>query len=285
MEYNQEVSEFEHFFLDRRISEDTMKPTMVSVACANIRAALRQLGYEIEDGNQYDEKLKKIVFDFQTDNNHSSKDGFFGPGTRKLLIQKLIKKFGTTIFKRIMKKDLLILFLGANPSSTSRLKLDKEIKTIQTNLKLAKKREHLELKQEWAVTTDSLMQAILDESPNIVHFSGHGQQKGILLQDEIGQPKLITTEAITSLFKLFKDSVTCVVLNACYSKTQAQAIKLHIPYVIGMKSGIPDKAAIAFSTGFYKAIGAGRDIPFAFNLGVAAIKLEGISGANIPVLL
>lgn len=176
-------------------------------------------------------------------------------------------------------------FLTANPSDTSRLRLDEEVKRIQVNLKLAKERDNLELKQEWAVTTDTLMQAILDESPTIVHFSGHGQQNGVILQDEIGEAKIVTTEALESLFKLFKDSIKCVVLNSCYSEHQAKIIKLHIPYVIGMKSGFPDKAAISFSTGFYKAIGAGRDISFAFELGVAAIKLEGVSGNDIPILL
>ncbi len=169
-----------------------------------------------------------------------------------------MKKEMGTIVK--MPSEINILFLGANPSSTSRLKLDEEVRKIQTNLNLAKERDNLELKQEWAVTTDTLMQAILDESPTIVHFSGHGQQEGILIQNEIGEPRTITTEAVSNLFKLFKDTVLCVVLNSCYSEHQAQAIKLHIPYVVGMKSGIPDQAAISFSTGFYKAIGAGRDV-------------------------
>lgn len=178
-----------------------------------------------------------------------------------------------------------VLFLGTNPITTLRLKLDEEVKKIQMNLKLAKERDNIELRQEWAVTVDTLIQAILDESPDIVHFSGHGQQEGIILQDEIGEPKTINAKALADLFKLFKDSVQCIVLNSCYSEVQAKAIKLHIPYVIGMKAGISDKASIAFSTGFYKAIGAGRDIPFAFELGITAIKLEGVSDDDIPVLL
>ena len=123
-----------------------------------------------------------------------------------------------------------------------------------------------------------------DENPTIVHFSGHGHQEGIMLQDEIGEPKIVTSDALTSLFKLFKDTIKCVVLNSCYSELQAQAIKSYIPHVIGMKSGIPDRAAIAFSVGFYKAIGARRDIPFAFELGVTAIKLDGIPDDDIPIL-
>ncbi|MCP4105093.1 MAG: CHAT domain-containing protein [Desulfobacteraceae bacterium] len=205
--------------------------------------------------------------------------------------RQIVKEFSKNTSEQEQEKVFIaptkikILFLASNPTNTARLQLDEELKAINTNLKLAKERDNLEMKQEWAITTDTLMQAILDETPTIVHFSGHGEQEGIFLHNEIGKKKLVTTEALSNLFKLFKDTVKCVVLNSCYSGQQAQAIKLHIPYVIGMKAGIPDKAASSFSIGFYKAIGAGREIPFAFELGKTAIQLEGVSGDDIPVLL
>lgn len=143
----------------------------------------------------------------------------------------------------------------------------------------------IDFKKLMVVTTDTLVQAILDESPHIVHFSGHGRRGGIVLQDEAGRPRPVSEDALSNLFELFKDCVDCVVLNACFSEVQARAIKLYIPYVIGVNSKIPDEAAIAFSTGFYKAIGAGKDIPFAFELGVVAIKLEGISTGDLPIMV
>ena len=76
-----------------------------------------------------------------------------------------------------------------------------------------------------------------------------------------------------------------MVLNACYSAEQAEAIAQHIPFVVGMQSSMPDDAAIAFSLGFYRAIGAGRDIEFAFKLGINAIALDRISGDDLPKLL
>ena len=158
-----------------------------------------------------------------------------------------------------------ILFLGAN-SSRSPLDLEFELKRIDDNLKLGRERDNLVLKQEWAVTIDSLMQAMLDQSPTIVHFAGHGEQSGIILRDEVGEPRLVSADALSNLFRLFKDTVRCVVLNACYSEPQARAIRQHIPYVIGMRAEILDSAAAAFSTGFYKAIAAGRDVPFAFDM-------------------
>ena len=88
-----------------------------------------------------------------------------------------------------------------------------------------------------------------------------------------------------NLFSLFADQIDCVVLNGCYSETQAAAITEHIPYVIGMKDAIGDRAAISFSVGFYDALGAGRDVEFAYRLGCAAIRLEGIAEHLTPVLL
>jgi uncharacterized protein YjbI with pentapeptide repeats len=177
-----------------------------------------------------------------------------------------------------------ILFLGAN-SWRSPLDLEVEVKKIKDNLKLGREREGLVFEQEGAVTIDSLMQAMLDHSPTIVHFAGHGEQSGIILRDEVGEPRAVSAEALSNLFRLFKDTVRCVVLNACYSEPQARAIRRHIPYVIGMRAEIMDCAAAAFSAGFYKAIAAGRDVPFAFDMGEARIKLEGVEGANIPILL
>jgi hypothetical protein len=97
---------------------------------------------------------------------------------------------------------------------------------------------------------------------------------------------VVSTDALSSLFKLFKDTVRCVVLNSCYSEHQARVIRRHIPYVIGIQSSIPGPAAVAFSLGFYKALGAGKDIPFAFEMGKASIQLEeGDSSESMLVLL
>jgi hypothetical protein len=86
------------------------------------------------------------------------------------------------------------------------------------------------------------------------------------------------------LFKLVTDHVNCVVLNACYSDIQAEAIVEHIPFVIGMKRAIGDEAAIAFAVGFYKALGANRSIEEAYEFGCVEIQLQGIPEESTPVL-
>lgn len=177
-----------------------------------------------------------------------------------------------------------ILFLGAN-STRAPLDLEREVSRIQQDLRMARERDALEFRLVGAVTIDTLMQAMLDESPTIVHFAGHGETGGIVLRDELGNPRLVTGDALASVFALFRDTVRCVVLNACWSEAQAHAIRRHVPHVIGNRGKIQDAAALAFSAGFYKAIGAGRDVPFAFEAGKARVHMEGCGGEDRLVLL
>ena len=76
-----------------------------------------------------------------------------------------------------------------------------------------------------------------------------------------------------------------MVLNGCYSEVQAKAISQHIPYVIGMKQSVGDRAAIEFAVGFYDALGDGRSVEFAFNLGKVAMELGSIGYEEAPIIL
>src|SRR5438067_1452690 len=127
-----------------------------------------------------------------------------------------------------------ILILTANPKNTDRLRLDEEVREIDEGLRRARQRDRFKLEQKWAVRPDDFRRAMLDHEPNIVHFSGHGAgQQGIVLEDNRGQPKPVSAKALQGLFQLFPN-VECVLLNACYSEIQANAIAASVRYVIGM---------------------------------------------------
>jgi len=184
-------------------------------------------------------------------------------------------------------KPTSILFLAADPTDASRLRLGEEFREIQEKLKLAQQREHfkLELPQLSARPAD-IAQALLDTQPQIVHFSGHGASTGSLyFENQTGQIQPVQPHALAALFEQFSSQVNCVLLNACYSETQAKAIAEHIEYVIGMNQAIGDKAAIAFAIGFYQALGAGRAIEDAYKLGCVQIRLQSISEHLTPVLI
>ncbi|MEM6398790.1 MAG: CHAT domain-containing protein [Cyanobacteria bacterium P01_D01_bin.116] len=179
-----------------------------------------------------------------------------------------------------MKK---ILILASNPTDTSKLRLDEEVREIQNAHKQAKNREEIEIFSEWAIRVDDLRRALLYHKPNIVHFCGHGAgDDGLVLENQYGQQQFVGGESLAGLFKLFDSDVECVVLNACYSEVQAEAIHQHINCVIGMNKAIGDKAAIKFATGFYDALANGRNYQDSFDFGWNAIDLKSIPESQIP---
>lgn len=182
-----------------------------------------------------------------------------------------------------MNTKKTILILSANPKDTARLRLDEEIRGIKEGLRRSNHREDFTIQQREALKLPDLRRALLDENPQLVHFCGHANVEGLMLEDETGKAVLASPQALAGLFKQFP-GIECVLLNACYSEPQAQAICQHIPYVIGMSSAIHDKAALEFAIGFYDAIGAGRTIEDAFEFGCNAIELYKLPDTAVPIL-
>ena len=181
---------------------------------------------------------------------------------------------------------LPILFLAADPSDATRIRLGDEAREIQEKLQLSKMRDLFVFEQRWSVRPEDLTQALIDINPQVVHFSGHGTSTGaICLLDKLGKTHPIEPADLAALFELVADRVQCVVLNACYSKIQADAIANYIPFVIGMNQEIGDKAAIAFSVGFYQALGGGHSIEDAYKFGCVQIRLQNIPEHLVPDLV
>ncbi|MEO0397455.1 MAG: CHAT domain-containing protein [Cyanobacteria bacterium P01_A01_bin.137] len=168
-----------------------------------------------------------------------------------------------------------ILVLASNPKETSNLDLDREIREIREGLRQSPHRDQYNIEWRGAVRPVDLRRALLEVNPQIVHFCGHGNDdNGLVLEDDDGHALMISSDALSNLFAVFAQQVECIVLNACYSETQADALVQQINYVVGMSQEIPDEAAIAFSVGFYEAVGADRSIEDAHQLGCVAIQME-----------
>lgn len=179
-----------------------------------------------------------------------------------------------------------VLILSANPLDTPQLRLDEEVHEITAKIRDSRYRDSIDLVSRWAVRPEDLLQLLNEIRPQIVHFCGHGSSSGeLIVVDRAGAPKPISIEAIRSLFETMKDNIKIVILNACYSRTQAESIVNVIDCAIGMNTKIGDLAAITFAAAFYRAIGFGRSVQEAFNQGRTALLLEGISEENTPELL
>jgi hypothetical protein len=179
-----------------------------------------------------------------------------------------------------------VLFLSANPVATPKLQLDEEIRQIGIKLRAAEYRDAFDFVPRFAARPDDLLQALLEHKPEIVHFSGHGSAaQQLIFVDDQGNEKPVTKEALVHLFRTLKDNIRLVLLNACSTRPQAEAIAETIDCTIGMRKPIGDEAAIVFAASFYRALGFGRSVKEAFELGKAALLLESIPEDKTPELL
>jgi CHAT domain len=194
-----------------------------------------------------------------------------------------------------------ILFLAANPSGTDQLALDREARAIRVELERSGFRDRFELETRWAAEPLDLLRELRKLKPTIVHFSGHGggehdhrpgeephrdggEARGLFFQGPDGRAQVVTTEAFTETFGAAGASVRLVVLNACYSEAQAEALLAHIDCVVGMDGAIRDDVARSFAIGFYGGLGEGEPIAAAYRHGRAAISLEALPGGGRPQL-
>lgn len=160
-----------------------------------------------------------------------------------------------------------ILFLAANPTGMAPLQLDHECRAIDQALRSSNLRDRFVLEDHWAVRVSDLQELLLRHEPHIVHFSGHGTEENqIILLDDESQGHLVSADALAKLLGHFTQNLRCVVLNACFSETQAAKIAETVDCVIGIEDEINDVDAVNFAAAFYRSLGYGKSVKTAIEL-------------------
>lgn len=199
-----------------------------------------------------------------------------------------------------------LLFVSSNPSDTSRLDVDEEYRAIDEEN--ARQHRSLDLRPMLAARVEDLRKGILDHSPAIVHFAGHGQGKpgprdsgrardvdtpgestpdsnvsgvGLVVKALDGSSAVLPASAIGELFRLVRDQVRLVVLNACHTDTFADVVAPYVECIVGTGAAIGDAAAIEFARGFYAAIGRGYSVSYAVEWGRYELRSKKLSGAEL----
>jgi hypothetical protein len=178
---------------------------------------------------------------------------------------------------------MVILFLAGSPDTLHSLQLGHECAEIQRELKMAPYRDDFRFESRWPVGIDELMRHMNELDPTVIHFSGHGGGgAGIALQDEQGQRQLVSSRALSMMIDAAARNVRLVLLNACYTAPQAEALGRKIECVVGMDGAIEDDAARAFAIRFYGALGNRRSVANAVTQGVAALAAKHLGEEIIP---
>jgi hypothetical protein len=203
---------------------------------------------------------------------------------------KVKEKSGAGATASVRDDKATLLFWAANPLDTDELWLGREQSKIKERIREGEYRDAFNLESQFSVQVEDLSGSLLEYQPSIVHFAGHANDDLILLEDRDRQSQRVSNEAIANLFGVMKqsarvgDRLRCVVFNACYSSTLAEAVAEHVDCVVGTSTAIGDKAATSFAAGFYRGLAFGESVAVAFQLGCNEIDLVNLDEELTPQL-
>jgi hypothetical protein len=186
-----------------------------------------------------------------------------------------------------VRLPLRILVLIASPRGLAQLDIEKERENL--TLALHPLLDSGSVAVEWLehATWPTVQDRLLAEVWHIVHFIGHGdfdidREVGVLaLENDYGRLNRVPADSVVDLLREAQPMPRLIVLNACESSTSSQSdlfsgvaaalVRGGVSAVTAMQFEISDQAAIAFSRGFYTAIGHGRSVDEAVRSGRVAI--------------
>jgi hypothetical protein len=202
----------------------------------------------------------------------------------------------TIIVKRnvITRKELKrrnhvdVLYLMSNPTKKHALSLDKEVKAVKAEIARSRFRDNITLHQSEAANFKDVFNGLNDHAPSVVHFSGHGNTDGLVMDGgtvKRGKTNFITFDLLGKALKATDTPPAVIVLNACKSTGARKALLGSAKALVVMENSISDVAAVAFATQFYGAIASGQSLQTAFDQGCVAIELISWGEASTPALV
>jgi len=185
------------------------------------------------------------------------------------------------------RKHVDVLYLMANPIKKHILRVDQEIKAVNAEVRRSNFRDSITLHQSPAADYDDVLHGLNDHKPRIVHFSGHGNSRGIAMDGGGGKrvkTKFVSFDLLARALAATDTPVEVVVLNACDSASARTKLLSTAKAIIGMEDSVTDVAAIAFATKFYGAIASGQSLQSAYDQGCAAVAAVSLNEASTPAL-
>jgi serine phosphatase RsbU (regulator of sigma subunit) len=220
-----------------------------------------------------------------------------------------------------MEKMKVLLF-AANPRGTAPLDLPREFREIDEEVQRGEFRDAVELILVPGTRPVDLLRRLNENQPQVVHFSSHGNPDEIILEsgededeasssrgpslrsaderdmkkvrpDEVqsagsdpGKHQVVSKSALANVIRSCNEgNLRLVVLNACNTRSQAEALTEVADCVVSMNRTITDRAAIKFAASFYGALAFGRSVRRAFDQGIARLSAEGTTESETPELL
>jgi GTPase SAR1 family protein len=176
------------------------------------------------------------------------------------------------------EQSINVLFTAATPTDAGQLNtgLESRLKDV---IKEFDQEKRIKLEEEHGLGVDRFRRFLFTKDPHVIHFAGHGEREGLVLQDDN-----LDAEVLVGLVADL-DNTRLVVLNACYTLPLAQELAQYVPFVIGTQGPIPDSTATVFAHDFYVGLSAGRSVEKSFKFALNGIESKRLPGSDIPILV
>lgn len=196
-------------------------------------------------------------------------------------------------------KPLRVLYVTANPEAVETvtrhsdgsevrqgvwLRVDYEVRQVKEMLKKSKYRDLVAVEHLPAATTMDLLEGLNEHRPHVVHFSGHANSLGLLMENDAGTQEGDGLE-FTMLARLLgatDEPPRLVVLNACESLAGADDLLQTVPTVIAMSDSINDASAVVFAARFYSGVASTQSVSTALEQARVAMEVSALDGADLP---
>lgn len=171
--------------------------------------------------------------------------------------------------------ELRVLFITAEPADQVRPAILAQLQAIQE----AMHSDSVRFTREtiYKANRERIMNALQQFRPDIVHFLGHGDDDGLMIEGRDGTSAVVTLTWLVDVFSKYR-SARLVLLNACKSATIARSLvesqSTAIQQVIGWTDTVLDEVVGDFATSFYKRRGEGQSILEAFDHARLVVGLE-----------
>jgi hypothetical protein len=145
----------------------------------------------------------------------------------------------------------------------------------------------------FSATMANLINALLRDTPEIIHFSGHAGKNGLVFSDRNNELAILSNQSLDLVFQTVQKvygsagrSIELIFLNACHSEEQVKSVSKYCNYSIGMRDVIPDDEAIVFAVHFYEFLAnlSSPDIETCFRSALAVLNHTFKKDEEIPQL-
>ncbi|MFD8911405.1 effector-associated domain EAD1-containing protein [Streptomyces sp. NPDC059575] len=175
----------------------------------------------------------------------------------------------------VLPSAVRILCLLAEPAGTPRpLRLRAEYRTVQEAARTATGRT-VGVQLCAATRVRDVMPALLEHRPHVLHVAGHGSPNGyLLLEDEQGVVAPVHSARLAAALKAY-GMLHTLVLSSCHLGRHLEHFSGCAAVSVGAVRPLRDDDALAFTRGFYTALGFGQSPADAFRYGQAELSLTG----------